>query len=521
MKRTFFIALACIAMTVGCKTTPSDTADSSTSHSDAKGQELTDAQLVAYAVNQQNDPLPALGDIDALPVEEALLLDPPNVPPPIERRDFAKVVVNLEVIEKTMEIAEGVNYTYWTFGGTVPGPMIRVRRGDLIEFHLMNHPDNTMPHNIDLHAVTGPGGGATSSFTAPGRKTQFTFRALQPGVFIYHCATAPVGMHIANGMYGLIVVEPEHGYPEVDKEFYVLQSEFYTPGDYRSAGHQPFDMERAIDEDPSYVVFNGADKALVGEGKTLQADVGDVVRLFVGNAGPNLSSSFHIIGEIFDRVWIEGASKVSNNVQTTLIPAGGAVIVEFKLDVPGTYVLVDHAIFRAFNKGALGLLEAIGEPNLEIYTGLEVDEVYLGDYSPKSSALLRQAEAEDAGGDSLQATILRGESVYQGTCSTCHMLDGKGMKGIFPPLANSDYLMEDKERSIRISLEGLSGPITVNGEQYDNFMPGFKNLNDREISAVLTYIRSSFGNDGDAVTPEEVAKVRAALPAKPASSGHP
>lgn len=518
MKRTFLIVLTCISLVYGCKTTEGDNTASS---SDAEKSEAADEeQLKAAAENQQNDPLPPLGDIDKLPVVQAVLTDPPHVPPPIKRDEPARVVVNVEVVEKVMELTEGVEYTFWTFGGTVPGPMIRVRRGDLVEFHLMNHPDNTMPHNIDLHAVTGPGGGATSSFTAPGRQTQFTFRALNPGVFIYHCATAPVGMHIANGMYGLIIVEPQGGYPPVDKEFYVVQSEFYTPSDYGSAGHQPFDIERAIDEDPSYVVFNGADKSMVGEG-TLSAEVGDTVRLFVGNAGPNLISSFHVIGEIFDRVWREGGSKVSHNVQTTLIPAGGASMVEFKLDVPGTYVLVDHAIFRAFNKGALALLEATGEANKKTYSGLELDEVYLGEYSPKSSNLREKAEAEAAEGDTLQARILKGEAVYQGTCSTCHMQNGEGMKRVFPPLAGSDYLMEDKERSIKIVLSGLDGAITVNGEKYDNVMPSFKNLNDREIASVLTYVRTSFGNDGDSVTPEEVAEVRANLPEKKAPTGHP
>jgi nitrite reductase (NO-forming) len=204
-----------------------------------------------------------------------------------------------------------------------------------------------------------------------------------------------------------------------------------------------------------------------------------------------------------------------------MIPAGGATIAEFQLDVPGTYVLVDHSIFRAFNKGALGLLEAVGDPDETTYSGLELDEVYLGDYSPKSSELHQEAEAEEAEGDPLQARILRGEAVYQGTCSTCHMNDGAGMAGVFPPLADADYLMEDKTRSIEVVLKGLQGPITVNGDSYDNVMPAFKNLNDREIASVLTYVRNSFGNEGEPVTPGEVAEVRANLPEKEAPSGHP
>jgi nitrite reductase (NO-forming) len=387
----------------------------------------------------------------------------------------------------------------------MPGPLIRVRRGDVVELHLLNHPANTMPHNIDLHAVTGPGGGATSTFTAPGHQTQFTFRAINEGVYIYHCATAPVGMHIANGMYGLIVVEPEEGYPVVDREYYVVQGDFYTPGDYRALGDQPFDMERAIDEDPSYVLFNGRDGALTGDG-ALTAEVGETVRLFVGNGGPNLISSFHVIGEIFDVVRAEGGSAVTNDVQTTLVPAGGSSIVEFELNVPGTFILVDHSIFRAFNKGALGLLVVTGEPDTVIYSGQEIDEVYLGDRGSAAAAAMAAAAARagEAG-----ARSGRGESTYIGVCGTCHGREGLGMAGVFPPLANSDFLMADKTRSIALVLNGLSGPITVNGAQFNGVMPPFSNLTDHEVAEVLTYVRSNFGNSGDAVTDEEVAAVRA------------
>ncbi|MDH5306372.1 MAG: multicopper oxidase domain-containing protein, partial [Myxococcales bacterium] len=238
-------------------------------------------------------------DVAALPVIEAQLGVPPYAAPALHRDHPARVVVKIEVRELVKEISDGVQYTFWTFGGTTPGPMIRVRRGDLVELHLMNHPDNAMPHNIDLHAVTGPGGGATSTFTAPGHQSQFTFQAINEGVFIYHCATAPVGMHIANGMYGLIVVEPEAGWRDVDREYYVVQGDFYTRGDFREPGHQPFDMQRAIDENPAYVLFNGREGSLVGD-NALKAKVGETVRMFVGNGGPNLVSSFHVIGEIFD-----------------------------------------------------------------------------------------------------------------------------------------------------------------------------------------------------------------------------
>src|SRR4051812_23597416 len=261
------------------------------------------------------------GPPDGEPVH-AILTSPPNVPPPTHRTKPAKVIIELTVIEKELPISEGVTYTFWTFGGTVPGSFIRVRQGDTIEFHLRNDPSSKMPHNIDLHGVTGPGGGAASSFTAPGHESRFTFKALNQGLYVYHCATAPVGMHVANGMYGLILIEPPEGLPPVDHEFYVMQGDFYTVGKYREKGVQPFDMQKAIDEKPTYVLFNGAEGALTGD-KALTAKTGETVRLFVGNGGPNLVSSFHVIGEIFDRVQQEGGTHVQENVQTTLIPAGG------------------------------------------------------------------------------------------------------------------------------------------------------------------------------------------------------
>jgi len=305
----------------------------------------------------------------------AVLSSPPHVPPPIQRSAPARLIVDLEVIEKEMRISDAVTYNFWTFGGTVPGSFIRVRQGDTVEFHLKNRHDSHMPHNIDLHAVTGTGGGAEATFTLPGHETQFTFKAMNPGLYVYHCAMPPVGMHIANGMYGLILVEPPEGLPKVDREYYVMQGDFYTEGAYGEPGLQTFSLDKAIAENPTYVVFNGSEGSLTGD-HALVANAGETVRLFVGNGGPNLISSFHVIGEIFDRVHFEGGSNIQENVQTTLVPAGGAAIVEFKVDVPGSFTLVDHSIFRTFHKGTLGILKVGGEPNPEIYTGQQVDQEY-------------------------------------------------------------------------------------------------------------------------------------------------
>ena len=315
--------------------------------------------------------------VDQLPVIDAVVTHAPEVPPPVNRDHAALVKVKMETIEKTMKMADGVDYTYWTFNGDVPGQMFRVREGDTVEVEFSNNPNSTVPHNVDFHASTGPGGGAAATFTAPGRTSTFRWKALQSGLYIYHCAVAPVGMHIGNGMYGLVLVEPKEGLPKVDKEFYIVQGDFYTKGKYGEPGLQPFDMDKAIREDADYVVFNGHVGAIAGD-NALKAKVGETVRMYVGNGGPNLVSSFHVIGEIFDKVYVEGGKLINENVQSTLIPAGGAAMIEFKVDIPGSFTIVDHSIFRAFNKGALGQLVVEGEDHPEVMTKKLSDEAYKG-----------------------------------------------------------------------------------------------------------------------------------------------
>lgn len=478
--------------------------------------------LAAAAVRGQEGPAAASGNPVAtpdLPIEQAVLTAAPFVPPPITRHHSARVVVHLEVREQVMRLADGVEYTFWTFGGGVPGSFIRVREGDVIEFHLENHPSSKMPHNIDLHAVTGPGGGAASTFTAPGHASQFTFTALNAGLFVYHCATAPVPMHVANGMYGLILVEPKTGLPPVDREYYVMQGEVYTTGRHGEEGLQAFDPEKAVDERAPYVVFNGAVGSLVGD-HALQAKVGERVRIYFGVGGPNLTSSFHVIGEIFDTVYPEGAlANPQHNVQTTLVPTGGAVAVEFKAEVPGTFVLVDHSLSRAFNKGALGMLKVTGPETRVVYSGKEFDEIYTGEATDAAAAVAkreaerRAAEAAQAAaaGGTKELRLERGKSVFLSSCFACHQPDGKGLPTIFPPLAGSDFLKADKERAIRIVLKGTSGPITVNGLPFNNLMPP-QEFSDTQIADVLTYVMNSWGNDFGTVAPAEVKAVRARLP---------
>jgi len=440
---------------------------------------------------------------DKLETEVAQLTSPPAVPPAIERSSPRKVVVNLEVIEKKMKISDGVDYTFWTFGGTVPGSFIRIREGDSVEFHLKNHPTSKMPHNIDLHAVTGPGGGAASSFTLPGHESVFSFKALNAGLYVYHCATAPVGMHIANGMYGLIFVEPAKGLPKVDREYYVMQGDFYTKGKYGKQGYQPFDMQKAIDEKPTYVLFNGSTSALTGE-NALKAKVGETIRLFVGNGGPNLVSSFHVIGEIFDKVNIEGGDATNKNVQTTLVPAGGSTIVEFKVEAPGNLVIVDHSIFRTFNKGSLGLIKVEGAENKEIYSGKIADNVYL----PEGGAVQKINEPEQVTvASSIEDQIKLGKNIYKQNCAACHQPDGRGVKGAFPPLAQSDYFNADAKRVIETVKLGKSGELKVNGEVYNGVMPAL-GLSDEDIANVLTYISNSWGNNKRTFKKSEVGAIK-------------
>lgn len=459
-------------------------------------------------------------EIKALPIEEAILTAPPYVPPAITRNHSARVVVNLEVTEIEGRMADGTTYTFWTYGSTVPGSFIRIREGDVVEFHLNNHPSSKLPHNIDLHAVTGAGGGAASTFTAPGHSSQFTFKALNAGLYVYHCATAPVPMHVANGMYGLILVEPTEGLPPVDREYYVMQGDFYTQENYGAPGLQTFDMAKSIDERPTYIVFNGSVGALVGD-NALKAEVGETVRLYFGVGGPNITSSFHVIGEIFDTIYPEGAlANPQYNVQTTMVPAGGATVVDFKVDVPGTFILVDHSLSRAFNKGALGMLKVTGESDRVIYSGKEIDSVYLGAQSEAgTNAHKREAELQEKIAAEIknnpaiasltkEAQIERGKQVYMQLCFACHMPDGKGLPKVFPGLANSDYLLADTDRAIRVVVKGLTGPITVNGETFNSAMPAQAQLNDDQVADVVTYILNEWGNDGGSVTVDDVRRVK-------------
>ncbi len=289
----------------------------------------------------------------------------PAVAPPVTRTGPASVDVEMETREVLALVDDQVATTFWTFGGTVPGPMVRVRAGDTVNMRLKNAIASKESHSIDFHAATGPGGGGKVTQIGPGGQAEFKFKALNPGVYVYHCATPKVAHHIANGMYGLIVVEPQGGWPKVDREFYVMQGDLYLDGGRGVPGVQGTSFAKNLDERPDYVLMNGSVGALTGE-RALKAKAGETVRIFFGVGGPNLTSSFHVIGEIFDRVYAEGATESVTNVQTTLVPAGGSAIVDFKVDVPGNFALVDHSLGR-LEKGNAGILTVEGAERPEVF----------------------------------------------------------------------------------------------------------------------------------------------------------
>jgi nitrite reductase (NO-forming) len=296
--------------------------------------------------------------------------DATSIPLPLNYKDSRFIKYELEAKEVLSEVAPGIVFNYWTFNGKVPGPFLRIVEGDTVEITLKNHPSSLHIHSIDFHAVTGPGGGAAVTQVEPGKQKTFQFKALNAGLYVYHCATPDPAAHSAHGQYGLILVEPKGGLPKVDKEFYLMQGEIYTFGNLGDKGLQLFDGNAMLDGHPQYIIFNGR----VGGASNLKAKTGEKIRMFVGNGGVSLSSSFHVIGEIFDRVYPEGAiaspSAYLRNIQTTNVPAGGASMVEFNLEVPGKYVLVDHALSRV-DRGAVGILEVEGPEQPEIFRKID------------------------------------------------------------------------------------------------------------------------------------------------------
>ncbi|KAL1953120.1 hypothetical protein VTO42DRAFT_3579 [Malbranchea cinnamomea] len=329
----------------------------------------------AHTMNEISDE--ELLGISDLPVEDAELTTAPHVPFPLTRDHPVLLRVPLTTTTKVNQLTNQYKYEQWTFNNTVPGPFIRARVGDVVEITLTNKDTTGNPHNIDCHAFTGPGGGSAVTTAEENETKTARFRLLYPGLFLYHCAAAPVPVHIANGMYGLMYVQPEREMlPPVDREYYVMQSEFYheppeVGDDGRPSSLVEFSYPNALREEPNVVVFNGHESALTRD-SPLKAQTGETIRIFFGNAGPNLTSSLHLIGSNFMRVFRDGdvLSPPAPFLQTISLPPGGATIADMKLLVPGTYALVDHAIFR-MDKGAVGYVNVSGKPRPDIYQSKE------------------------------------------------------------------------------------------------------------------------------------------------------
>ncbi|MCE7032168.1 copper-containing nitrite reductase [Lysobacter sp. GX 14042] len=313
-----------------------------------------------------------VGDVEEVASTAAdVAKDPTEVGEKVGDRAAQHVTYDLLTTELEGKLSDGSTYRYWTFNNTVPGPMLRVRHGDTVTINLKNDESSINIHSVDFHAVTGPGGGAAVTQVAPGETKSFTFKALQPGLYVYHCATPMIAHHITNGMYGMILVEPEGGLSEVDREFYVMQGELYTVQKHGSRGLQEFSLEKLLDESPEHLMFNGSMTSLTKD-HVMKANVGETVRMYFGVGGPNLVSSLHLIGEIFDRVYDQASltSPPLTDVQTTLVAPGGATMVEFKVDYPGRYILVDHALSRA-EKGLAGFLDVEGKADPAIFNSNE------------------------------------------------------------------------------------------------------------------------------------------------------
>ena len=361
------LGAAAFALSVGVLLTANYTLDKTDT---ALFSTPAEARTQAYRAQPARGPVPLAHGVAKLVEKDgvvSVVRDPADLPPPVGARGPQRVKVDLETTEVTGQLADGATYRYWTFNNKVPGPFVRVRVGDTVEVMLKNHDDSAIMHNVDFHAVTGPGGGAKATDAGPGETRGFEFTAINPGLYVYHCAVPTAAQHIANGMYGLILVEPEGGLPKVDREFYVMQGELYTEQKIGAKGELTESREKLIDERPEFFLFNGAVGALSAQ-KPLKAKVGETVRIYFGVGGPNFTSSFHVIGEIFDRAYNLGSLTAAplTNVQTISVPPGGAGVVDFKLEVPGKYMLVDHALSRV-EKGLVGILEVTGPDNPDVF----------------------------------------------------------------------------------------------------------------------------------------------------------
>jgi nitrite reductase (NO-forming) len=309
----------------------------------------------------------------------SIVRNPFDVAPSFGFRAPATVRVDLETLEVVGVLADGTTFNYFTFNGQVPGPFIRVKQGDTVELYLKNDPTSLFVHSVAISAITGPGAGSIYNQTAPGGESKVVFKALTAGLYVYYCATPSIPHHISSGMYGLIYVEPPSGSMMMGREFYIMQGEIYTDQPAGTHGHVNYDFNAAASERPTYYVFNGAVGGLTTEENALYARVGETIRIYFGVGGPNYGSSFHIVGESFDNVTVGSGGNMTMGssqpagISTVYVPVGGAAIVEFTVEVPGRYQIIDHSYSRVEN-GLLAYLYVEGEEQPDIYRSEELAE---------------------------------------------------------------------------------------------------------------------------------------------------
>ena len=395
--------------------------------------------------------------------------------------------IRLDTTHKIIEIAPGVKFSAWTFGDQVPGPTVRARVGDRIKFSMTNRSDEPAPgvritaapmmHSMDFHAAMVSPQDKYHSI-APGQTIEFEFTLNYPGVFMYHCGTPMILEHIASGMYGAVVVEPREGYPtKVDREYIVIQSEFYAKPDpgKRKAGGSPLyvlDSDRLRAAQPTHTVFNGVHNGMVK--KPLPAKPGERVRLFVLNVGPSRTSSFHVVGTIFDRVWFEGnPENQMRGMQTVLLGSSNSAIIEFMIPEKGSYIMVDHHFANA-SQGAIGLIEA-GEKGEE-----------LEHHNISASATPNDPEA------------VQGKLAFESKCYACHSLGGGQKLG--PDLAGVTKRRTESwlQRWLRSPEKMLETDADAKAllKKYGNLPMPNQNLPEAEIRQYLKYFRWFDEQDG-------------------------
>ena len=418
----------------------------------------------------------------------------PRLPPLIGTGD--SVAIHLAVSDSNVAIANGVAYQAWTYNGTVPGPILHLRQGQTVTVTLTNN--GMMKHSIDFHAAqTEPN--LHYIDIDPGKSLTFSFVADVAGAFIYHCETQPILLHVANGMYGVMIVDPKTPLPPAAESFVIEQSEWYTE---QVADHlMGPNYDKMLGERPDEVVFNGV--AFQYRDHPLIATAGKRIRIYFVDGGPNLWSSFHVIGSMFDKVYPDAdAAHALTDVSTYTVGPGAGAIFDLVIPKPGHYAFVDHDMAHIM-KGTLGVID--------VRDSSAVAAMGTAPTPPAAvTAAVAAVVAPPAPSGPYAFDATRAAAVYTTNCAACHQPTGLGMAGIFPPLKGDPVVLNsDPTKQIETILNGLHGQ-NVGGTTYATEMPPFaKLLNDAQIADIINHERSSWGNNSKPVTANDVKAKRA------------